>query len=104
MVFNVELALPKKHAYWRALEDMPLEAVQYACTEVLKTETFFPLPAILRSHAREWTKMARHQRPQPLQIREDLLNHQEVQALITNIWPEERDRLKDPIPPYEETP
>jgi hypothetical protein len=104
-VFNVELPLQKKHGYWVALEDLPLEAVQYACVEVLKTEGFMPAPSVLRSHAREWTRLAKHQRPQPPQLREDLLSLDELRQLQMQIWPEERDRLlKDPVPPYEEAP
>lgn len=102
-VFNVELPLQKKHGYWIALVDLPLEAVQYACVEALKTETFMPVPAVLRSHAREWTRLARHQRPQTdhdmLAIREALMGEEEVRKLIASVWPD--DRLKDPIPRYE---
>jgi hypothetical protein len=103
MVFNVELSLPKKHGYWIALCDMPLEAVQYACLEVLKAEMFMPVPAILRNHAREWVRMARHQRPMPtqdaLQIREALMGEEEVRKLIASVWPEEQ--LKEPLPDYD---
>lgn len=104
MVFNVELALPKKHAYWRALEDLPLEAVQYACTEVLKTETFFPVPAILRGYAKDWTRMAKsqqqHSTNEVLALREASLSHEEIAAFIASVWPE--SRLKDPIPAYDQ--
>lgn len=105
MVFNVELGLAKKQAYWIALCDMPLEALQYACVEVLKTEAFMPVPSMLRNHARAWTRLSQRPRPQPLQIREDLLSLDQLRQLQMQIWPEERDRLlKDPIPRYEEAP
>lgn len=107
-VFNVRLDLPKKHAYWVALEDQKLEAVQHACAEVLKTEGFFPVPAILRTHAREWQKVQAQRAMMPpserevLALREATMPLEEVRALIAEVWPE--DKLKDPIPPYEEAP
>lgn len=104
-IFNVELTLPKKHGYWIALEDLPLEAVQYACKQALKTESFMPVPALLRTYAKEWARLARdEQRAQsPLALREDLVSQEEVRRLLASVWPEERERwAKDPIPPYEQ--
>lgn len=104
-IFNVELSLQKKHGYWIALEDLPLEAVQYACKHVLKTESFMPVPALLRTYAKEWARLSvEQQRSQrPLALREDLVSQEEVRTLLASIWPEERERwAKDPIPPYEQ--
>jgi len=86
-----------------ALEDLPLEAVQYACVEVLKTETFMPPPATLRSHAREWTRLHTKETPamsteQFLALREAQLPPEEIAGFIAAMWPD--DRLKDPILPY----
>lgn len=105
-VFRAELTLPLKQAYWSALNDLPLEAVLDACTAVVKTEHFFPVPALLRDLATHWVTRQREEqrraRPQhPLALREDLVSQEEVRQLLASIWPEERDRwAKDPIPPY----
>lgn len=105
--------MPTQHAYWLALEDLPLEAVQYACVEVLKSETFMPPPAIIRGFALDYLEQCRQlareeaRRAEERQLLEPQLQLEELRALQLGIWPEERDRLiKDPIPPYEteETP
>lgn len=107
LVFNADFPAAKQHGYWIALEDLPLAAVQHACVEVLRSETFLPAPAVFRGYAREWVRQ--HTKPPAsmsnaefLQLREEQVSVDEIRELIASVWPEERERWdKDPIPRYE---
>jgi hypothetical protein len=92
-VFRRPLEADDKAAYLLALDDQPYEAVLYACKQVLREETFMPVPAILRSYARDWCqRQEAHRRPScddTLAIREKLATTAEVRALIASVWPEE---------------
>ena len=102
-IFNVDLSAQKKHGYWLALVDQPIEAVLYACIEALKAESVMPVPAVLRAHARQWSLTRGRHRSQTaeelLQIREALYAQEELQKLIANVWPEEG--LRKPLEPWE---
>ena len=103
-VFHCELPVSTKHAYWLALVDLPIEAIQFACVEVLKTETFMPVPAIIRLHAlafqRSYREEAARIEARQLRLTEARVQQEELQKLFASVWP--NDTLKDPIPPYEE--
>src|SRR5262245_16669030 len=105
-VFHREMSPLMQHAYWLALEDLPLAAIAYACGEVLKTESFMPVPALLRSYGKAWLQQAGQQRPamsatEFLAIREENVSLEEIRCLLAEVWPEERERwAKEPIPPY----
>lgn len=49
--FNTTLSATRKLAYWGALEDIPLDALQRACDLAIRHEEFFPVPAKLRKLA-----------------------------------------------------
>lgn len=92
VVFKTELTTPFLEAYWMALEDLPLEAVQCACARALRHETFFPVPAILRDYARDALRTQRvleeeTNQAQQLRLREGLMGKEAVQALINQVWP-----------------
>lgn len=53
-----------------AVEDLPFEALQYACKQVFRHETFMPVPAILRSYALDWQRQQRTMQSQAQQQRE----------------------------------
>jgi hypothetical protein len=97
-VYRRPLASDEKAAYLLALDDQPYEAILYACKQVLREETFMPVPAILRSYAKDWCQRQRqevHRRgssEDALALREKLVTTAEVRALIASVWPEERDR------------
>jgi hypothetical protein len=40
-------------AYWLALEDLPLEAIQRACLKTLRLEDRFPVPLTIRQYTRK---------------------------------------------------
>jgi hypothetical protein len=46
-VFGEALSAPRIAAYFAALEEHPIEAVQEACRRAIKTQRFFPKPADL---------------------------------------------------------
>lgn len=46
--FNEPISEIRTEAYWRALEDVSIDAYEAACMEALRTKTFFPKPAELR--------------------------------------------------------
>ena len=87
-----------------ALEDLPIDAIQYACKQVFRNETFMPVPAILRSYAKEWRKSQVPQCSVPrseqevLALREELITPDEVRDLIASLWPDEpsQDRAATP--------
>lgn len=41
----------RTEGWWRALQDLPLDAVRHGMTEAAKSERYFPAPAIVRGHA-----------------------------------------------------
>lgn len=90
-VFNIVVDGRKKSAYWRALQDLPLDAVQHACLVVLREESFFPAPSIFRDAARQYLRDQRS-RVRPLEAlsteREDGLAQHEVRALMASVWPD----------------
>jgi len=40
--------------YWRALRDLPVDAVQWGCAEAIKEEPHFPVPLTLRQYAKQY--------------------------------------------------
>lgn len=96
-VFNVQLSSMKKHAYYMALQDYPLDAIQASSIQVLKEETFFPVPAILRAYAKEWLGKQRvlaqgnGGQGDMLALREELVDPEEVRRLIASVWPGEME-------------
>jgi hypothetical protein len=90
-VFNVVVDGRKKGAYWRALQDLPLDAVQHACLVVLREESFFPAPSIFRDAARQYLRDQRS-RVRPLEDRsterEDTMATREIRALMATVWPD----------------
>jgi hypothetical protein len=50
-VFNTKLSAARKLAYWTALEELTLTELQAACDQVIRQETYFPVPATLRKLA-----------------------------------------------------
>lgn len=50
-VFDVKLTESKLLLYFQALQDLPLDAVQHAIIDALRTQKFFPRPAELRACA-----------------------------------------------------
>lgn len=87
-VFNIVVDGRKKSAYWRALQDLPLDAVQHACLVVLRKESFFPAPSIFREAALQYLK-DQHSRVRPESPREeDRITQAEVKALLASVWPE----------------
>ena len=97
-VFRVSLDADHKAAYLMALDDLPYEAVQHACQQALKDETFMPVPAILRAYAREWQRQEAlrlkdlEAHGDLLALREELASVDDVRALIESVWPEEAER------------
>src|SRR5262245_26758345 len=92
-VFNRAMSPLIQHGYWLALADLPLAAIAYACGEVLKTESFMPVPAILRSYGKAWLQQDRQaQRSMSatefLAIREENVGVDEIRALLAEVWPE----------------
>jgi len=100
-VFNVQLSSMKKHAYYLALQDYPLDAIQAASIQALKEESFFPVPAILRAYAKEWLGTQRglaQASPAPgdqLALREELVDPEEVRRLIASVWPAETAMVRE---------
>lgn len=90
-VFNIVVDGRKKTAYWRALQDLPLDAVQHACLVVLREESFFPAPSIFRDAARQYLRDQRS-RVKPLEDfdsgREDGIGQQAIRALMASVWPD----------------
>lgn len=76
-----------------AVDDLPFEAVQYACKQVFRSETFMPVPAIVRSYAKEWQTKQRMLAPttehEQLSLRDALVTPAEVRALLAEVWPED---------------
>ena len=93
-IFRVGLDTDHKAAYLMALDDLPFEAVQYACKQVLRQETFMPVPAILRAYAKEWQQSQRIREQASVEegdrlaLREALVDPEEVRRLIASVWPE----------------
>jgi hypothetical protein len=50
-VFRLEISITLKRAYFAALEDLPLAALEDACRQAIKSEKFMPVPATLRELA-----------------------------------------------------
>lgn len=104
--FRVTLDTDEKAAYLLAVDDLDFEAVQYACKQIYRQETFMPVPAIMRSYAREWAKAhAQERQPAPteqqwLRLREAELEPGAIKDFIASLWPEET--LKEPPPPYDQ--
>lgn len=77
-----------------AVDDLPFEAVQYACKQVFRSEHFMPAPAMLRGYAQDWEKRQRLELPQDpareamLALRDELVPSEEVRRLLVTIWPE----------------
>lgn len=95
-IYNKSLDRDDKAAYLMAVDDLSFEAIQYACKQIFRQETFMPVPSIIRSYAKEWTQAHHGLLPtqsaeQVLALREALMPSDEVQALIASIglWPEE---------------
>jgi hypothetical protein len=98
-VFSADVSLEKKHGYWMALADYPLEAVEHACLMAMRTEPHFPVPAILRALAREYQHTQRAKaRPVDLDLQERI-SAADVQALIASVWPEMAQR--DAVDPWD---
>lgn len=97
-VFHLTLSRDHKAAYLLALDDLPLEAVQYACRKVFRQETFMPVPAIVRAYAKEWLQHQREQAEAPqttqelLTLREASVFPEELQALLRSVWPDAAPR------------
>jgi multidrug efflux pump subunit AcrA (membrane-fusion protein) len=49
--FDAPMGSTRLEGYWRALEDMPLDALELAVDQALRTLRFFPKPAELREPA-----------------------------------------------------
>lgn len=104
-----ELSELKQRGYWSLLQDkLSIEEWEYGCMQAMERETFhkIPMPAVLLDYGREYRHARRAQREQAARQTKRLMAPEEslhtVRALIASVWPD--DRLKDPIPPYEETP
>ena len=83
-----------KAAYLIAVDDLPFEAVQYACKQVFRSETFMPAPAIVRAYATDWVKRQRGAHldaptsdAEFLALREALITPAEIHALIQSALP-----------------
>lgn len=94
-IFHRHLEADDKAAYLLALSDLPFEAIQHACIQALREETFMPVPAILRAYAKDWqqTQRVRVQasgdQGDMLALREELVDPEEVRRLIASVWPED---------------
>ena len=75
-----------------AVDDLPFEAVQYACKQIFRSETFMPVPAIVRGYAKDWVQTHAVRPPMPsaedvLALREASITPAEVRALIESALP-----------------
>ena len=59
MAFSAELSELRLGVYWRALQDLPIGAVRWACVEASKFELKFPVPGTLRLYAVQYLETAR---------------------------------------------
>ena len=58
--FNTELTELRLETYWGSLASFPIEAVQFACAEAVKSEVKFPVPYTLRTYATHYRDAALH--------------------------------------------
>lgn len=100
-IFHRQLEADDKAAYLLALSDLSYEAVQHACIQALREETFMPVPAILRAYAKEWQAQQRVvtqavSDEERLLLREALVDPEEVRRLIASVWPGQTEPLYEP--------
>lgn len=92
-IFHHSLEKDDRAAYCLALSGLSFEAIQYACTQVLKHETFMPVPAIIRDYAKNWspayhTVQGAHLTDQQfLALREGEISSDEIRQLIQSMFP-----------------
>ena len=91
-IYHHPLETDDKLAYLLALDDLSLEAVQYACKQVFRSETFMPVPAIVRSYAKDWQQKQRILPPsmpdaELLALREAMITPEEIHQLIQSALP-----------------
>lgn len=100
----------KLKGFWGIFRDrVTIDEWEYCCLKTMEEQRFhkIPTPAMLMDEVREHRKLVREmeQRPAPstkeiLQLREELISEEERKAFFAKILGD--DRLKDPIPPYEQ--
>ena len=101
LMFADEIGQDKIRLYWETFRDkVSIDEWEYACRAAITHETFHkvPLPAVLLGYVterrdeaarlrREAAREAPATREQLLQLREQLVSPEEVQALIASVWP-----------------
>jgi hypothetical protein len=110
-LFSDELTELRQRSYWQLFSEcVTTEEWEYACQEAMKRETFHkvPLPAQLMDYVREHRRALRdaalqaqlaedvRTRKRLLALGEPLVDPAEIEALITSVWPEEKETPKYP--------
>lgn len=93
--------------YWGLFRDkITLDEWECSCVKAMEEQTFHkvPTPALLMDSVRVYRQLAREQREHARRQTRQLMAPEEslekVRELIAGVFRD--DRLKDPIPPYEQ--
>lgn len=97
----------KIKGFWGLFRDrVTIDEWEYCCMKTMEEQRFhkIPTPAMLMDEVREHRKLSRQQQQQAqrqtLQLMAPEESLEKVRELIAGVFRD--DRLKDPIPPYEE--
>lgn len=60
VTFNIALSELRLETYWDALQDLPMDALDWACRHVVKYAEKFPTPSLLREYVSQYRQDQAH--------------------------------------------